>query len=75
MTAEELREVMLEWQVNAAELAKLLCLHSNRLSEYLGGVERIPCSIAYSVQALRLLPPRQREELFQERLSRPTHGR
>ncbi|RTZ73836.1 MAG: hypothetical protein DSZ02_06405, partial [Gammaproteobacteria bacterium] len=48
MTAEELKEVMNLWGLNAAQLAKVLCLHSNKVSEYLGGVSRIPCAIAFS---------------------------
>ncbi len=75
MTAEELKEVMSRWGLNAAQLAKVLCLHSNKVSEYLGDVSRIPCAIAFSIEALRLLPDAEREALFEKRLQRPTHGR
>ncbi len=75
MTAEELKEVMNQWELNAAQLAKVLCLHSNKVSEYLGGVSRIPCAIAFSIEALQLLPEAQRKALFTQRLQRPTHGR
>jgi hypothetical protein len=74
MTAEELKQLMIRWELNAAQLAKVLCLHRNRMSEYLGGVSRIPCSLAYSMEALELLPARERRRLFEKRLRRPTHG-
>ena len=74
MTAAELEKVMKEWQLNAAQLAKVLCLHSNRLSEYLGEVARIPCAVSYSVEALQMLPEEKRRALFEKRLARPTHG-
>lgn len=75
MTAEELKQVMLRWELNAAQLAKVLCLHSNKVSEYLGEVSRIPCALAYSVEALELLPAEERRRLFEKRLQRSTHGR
>jgi len=75
MTAEELKEVMKQWGLNAAQLAKVLCLHSNKVSEYLGSVSRIPCAIAFSIEALQRLPAAERSALFEKRLQRPTHGR
>lgn len=75
MTAAELKQVMEQWRLNAAQLAKVLCLHSARVSEYLAGVEPIPCSIVYSLEALQALPEAQRKTLFEKRLARPTHGR
>lgn len=75
MTAEELDQARKAWGLDAAQLAKVLCLHGNKVSEYLGGVERIPCAIAYSVEALELLGEAQRRALFEKRLARPTHGR
>ena len=34
MTADELNSVMLEWKINAAQFANVLCLHTNKMSEY-----------------------------------------
>ncbi len=73
MTAEELEGVMHRWGLNAAELAKVLCVHSNRMSEYLGGVTRIPCSLAFSVEALELLDPDRRQALLERRKARRPH--
>ncbi len=73
MTAEELEGVMRRWGLNAAELAKVLCVHSNRMSEYLGGVTRIPCSLAFSVEALELLDPDRRQALLERRKARRPH--
>ncbi len=75
MTAEELEAVMRRWGLNAAELAKVLCVHSNRMSEYLGGVTRIPCSLAFSVEALELLDPDRRQALLERRKARRPHER
>ncbi len=74
MTAEELDSVRRRWGLDAAQLAKVLCLHSTKVSEYLGEVARIPCAVAYSIEALELLPDAQRQALFEKRLARPTHG-
>ena len=75
MTAQELNEIMHSWQLNAAELAKILCLHTNKMSEYLGDVERIPCAIAFSIDALQRLSEQERKKVFIERLQRKTHGK
>ncbi len=75
MTAEELNAIRRQWGLDARQLAKVLCLHSTKVSEYLGDVTPIPCAVAYSVEALTLLPEAQRLDLFQKRLARPTHGR
>ena len=75
MTAEELSCVMRDWQLNAAQLAKVLCLHTNKVSEYLGDVERIPCAIEFSIDALRRLDEDKRKALFKQRLDRKTHAR
>jgi hypothetical protein len=75
MTSDELNKVMHEWGMNAAQLAKVLCLHSNKMSEYLGDVERIPCAIAFSVDALQRIPQDERKLLFGQRLNRETHAR
>ena len=75
MTAEELDAVMKNWGMNAAQCAKVLCLHTNKLSEYLGGVERIPCAIEFSIDALNRLAIEDRKRLFEQRLQRKTHGR
>jgi hypothetical protein len=64
---------MKQWDLNAAQLAKVLCLHSNKLSEYLGGVSRIPCAVRFSIEALQLLSPGQRSALFEKRLQRQAH--
>jgi hypothetical protein len=75
MTADELNDVMREWQLNAAQLAKVLCVHTNKMSEYLGGVERVPCAIAFSIDALQRIPLEKRTTLFHQRLERKTHAR
>ena len=75
MTAEELNAVIRQWDMNAAQCAKILCLHTNKLSEYLGGVERIPCAIEFSIDALNRLSKEDRMQLFEQRLQRKTHGR
>ncbi len=75
MTAEELEAVRRRWNLNAAELAKALCVHSNRMSEYLGGVTPIPCALAFSVEALELLPEATRARLLERRLARKAHER
>jgi hypothetical protein len=74
MTAEELKQAFDDWGISAAQGAKILCLHSNKLSEYLGDVARIPCAIAFSVEALNLLDEATRRDLFEKRLARKTHG-
>jgi len=73
MTPEELKTVMQNWDLDAAQLAKVLCLHSNKLSEYLEGVSRIPCAVRFSIEALQLLTPGQRSALFEKRLQRRAH--
>ena len=75
MTADELNSVMLEWEINAAQFAKVLCLHTNKMSEFLGGVERIPCAIEFSIDALKRLPDDERKLLLEQRLNRKTHAR
>lgn len=74
MSYQDLENVMTEWGLNAAQLAKVLCLHSGKVSEYLADVRRIPCSVYYSIQALQLLDPEQRTVLFAQRLQRKPHG-
>ena len=74
MRSNELKAVMQECNMNAAQLAKVLCLHTSKMSEYLGGVERIPCAIAFSIDALQRIPQDERTELFQQRLNRKTHS-
>ena len=73
MTADELKAVMHEWRLNAAQFARILCLHTNKMSEYLDGVERIPCATAFSIDTLRRLPDDVRNALFKERLNRKPH--
>jgi hypothetical protein len=60
--------------MTAAQGAKILCLHSNKLSEYLGGVYRIPCALVFHIEALNLLDDATREQVFKKRLERKTHG-
>ena len=74
MTAEELKQAFDQWGISAAQGAKILCLHTNKLSEYLAGVARIPCAIGFSVEALNMLDDKIRNDLFQKRLARKTHG-
>lgn len=73
MTDKELHEVMKDWQLNAAQLAKILCVHSNKMSEYLAGVTRIPCALALHIDALQHVPEQQRSKLFVQRLERKAH--
>jgi len=74
MTGAELKAVMNGWQLNAAQLAKVLCLHSNKVSEYLSDVTRIPCAVLFSIEALQLLSHHQRQQLFEQRLQRQPHS-
>ena len=74
MTPDELKQAFAAWGISAAQGAKILCLHSNKLSEYLAGVERIPCALAFSVEALGLLDDEVRQALFTRRLARKAHG-
>lgn len=74
MTANELNTVLKDWNLNAGQLAKILCLHSNKMSEYLGDVERIPCAISFSIDALQRLPESERRTLFEQRLERKAHS-
>ncbi|WP_018955146.1 hypothetical protein [Thioalkalivibrio sulfidiphilus] len=73
MTGEELKQVFRDWGLNAAQGAKVLCLHSNKLSEYLEDVSRIPCAVAFHVEALNLLPEVVRQRLLAQRVQRRTH--
>jgi hypothetical protein len=73
MTGDELKKVLRDWGLNAAQGAKVLCLHSNKLSEYLEDVSRIPCAVAFHVEALNLLPAGQRERLLAQRVQRKAH--
>lgn len=75
MTANELKQQFDDWEISAAEGAKILCLHSNKLSEYLGDICRIPCAIAFSVEALALMDEQSRTRLFAKRLERKAHGK
>ena len=74
MDADELKRVLDGWGINAAEAAKILCVHSNRMSEYLGDVSRIPCSLAFTIELLSMLDPAQRDELFEQRRNRLPHS-
>ncbi len=73
MDAEELKTTLKQWNLNAAHAAKVLCVHTNKLSEYLGGVARIPCSVAFHIEALNQLPEEHRGRLFQQRINRKAH--
>jgi hypothetical protein len=75
MKADELKAQMQAWELNAAELAKVLCLHTTKISEYLADVERIPCAIEFSIDALSRLPEDERNALIQERIHRKKHTR
>lgn len=75
MTGEELKQVFRNWGLNAAQGAKVLCLHSNKLSEYLEDVSRIPCAVAFHVEALSLLPEAERRRLLAQRVERRAHER
>ncbi len=73
MTGDDLKLIMSDWNLNAAQLAKVLCLHSTKLSEYLADVQRIPCSVTYSIEALQKLSAEQRVALFEQRMQRAPH--
>jgi len=74
MTEIELNQIRKYWQLNAAQLAKVLCVHTNKMSEYLAGVTRIPCALAMHVEALQLLSDDTRVSLFEQRLKRKAHS-
>ncbi len=73
MTGEELKQALNAWQLNAAQGAKLLCLHTSKMSEYLEDVTRIPCAVAFSIEALQLLDDEVRQQLIEKRLKRHAH--
>lgn len=73
MTESELQQVLRDWRINAAQAARILCIHSNKMSEYLDGVTRIPCAVALHIDALQHIPAQQRQNIFQQRLQRKTH--
>ena len=73
MTADELNQVLKDWQLNAAQAAKVLCVHSNKMSEYLGDISKIPCAMAFHIDALNQLPEAQRRRMFEQRIKRKTH--
>jgi hypothetical protein len=64
---------VLQNEGSAAQGAKVLCVHSNRLSEYLEDVSRIPCAVVFHVEALGLLPDAGRQRLFERRIHRKAH--
>lgn len=72
-TADELKRAFAAWWITAAQAAKILCLY-NRLSEYAGGIERISCAVAFSVEALGPLDDKVRQALFTRRLAHRAHG-
>lgn len=74
MTEDELEQVRQRWQLDAAQFARVLCLHTNKMSEYLAGISRIPCSVSMHIEALELLPASTRSELFAKRLQRKPHS-
>lgn len=74
MTDEELNLIRQDWQLTAAQLAKILCLHSNNVSEYISGVSKVPCAVAMHIEALQLLPEETRKRVFEQRLNRKAHG-
>jgi hypothetical protein len=73
MTPEQFKQVLQSWQLNGAQAAKILCVHSNKLSEYLDGVSRIPCAVALHIEALQHVPDQQRLAMFEQRLNRKAH--
>jgi hypothetical protein len=74
MTETELNQTRKDWQLNAAQLARVLCVHTSKMSEYLAGVTRIPCALAMHIEALQLLHDEARLTLFQQRLNRNVHS-
>lgn len=74
MTEQELDQIRQRWQLNAAQFARILCVHTNKMSEYLAGVSRIPCAMAMHIEALELLPETTRATLFTQRLQRKPHS-
>lgn len=73
MTPEELKQAIDHWQLNAAQAARVLCVHSNKMSEYLGGICRIPCALAFHVDALNRIETEARQQLFEQRIERQSH--
>ena len=74
MTDTELNQVRKNWQLNASQLARVLCVHTNKMSEYLSWVTRIPCAVVMHIEALQLLAAAKREALFEKRLNRRAHS-
>ncbi|GAB4350827.1 MAG: hypothetical protein Kow006_14060 [Gammaproteobacteria bacterium] len=75
MTGVELKARFDAWGVSAAEGAKVLCLHTGKLSEYLSDVTPIPCAVAFHVEAISLLDPEVRAALIERRRRRRAHSR
>ena len=74
MTADDFKQIIHDWGINAAIAAKVLCIHSNKMSEYLEGITAIPCSVALHVDALMHLDEETRNELIEQRLQRKAHS-
>jgi hypothetical protein len=74
MTGNELKKVFDTWQITAGQGAKILCLHTGTLSEYLSDVTRIPCSVRFHIEALNHLDDTTRATLFKRRLARRAHS-
>ena len=73
MTPDEFKKILKDWDINAAIAAKVLCIHSNKMSEYLDGITRIPCSVALHLDALQHLDEDTRNTLIEQRLQRKAH--
>ncbi len=73
MTAQQLDDVIRQWGLNAAQAARVLCLHSNKMSEYLGEISRIPCAVAFHIDALNRLPKQEQQQVFVQRIERESH--
>ena len=73
MNSEGLKQVMLQWGLNAAQLAKVLCIHTSSLSEYLDDLKKVPCSIRFHIETMNALSKEQQQELISRRLERKAH--
>ncbi len=74
MTGSELKNTFTEWKINATQDARVLCLHTSKVSEYLSDVSSIPCSVSFHIEALNLLERTRREERIARRRQRKPHG-
>jgi len=73
MTEIELNQPGKHWQLIDAEMARMRCVHTSRMSAYLSGVTRISCSLALHIEAVQLLSGDTRAALFEQRVNCKAH--